>query len=165
MTPEDRLKTLGLELPPAPAPVGSYVPVIQVGDLVYTSGQIPMRGGKLVASGKVGSTLSIEQAGEAARVAVLNALAHTASAAGGLNNIVRIVRLGVYVNSSKGFTDQAKVANAASDLLVQIFADAGRHVRAAVGAGELPLDSPVEIEMTAQVSKRSGQAGQSHNYI
>lgn len=151
MTPEDRLKSLGIELPPAPAPVGSYIPAVKVGDLVYTSGQISIRAGRLTAVGKVGSALSIAEGAEAAKVAVLNALAQVAAVAGGLNNIVRVIRVAVYVNSGPGFTDQPKVANAASDLLVAIFGEAGRHVRAAVGANELPLDSPVEIEMMAQV--------------
>jgi len=151
MTPDQRLKELGHELPPAPGPVGSYVPFVRVGDLIFTSGQLPMREGKLVAAGKVGSALSIEQASDAARIAVLNALAQVAAAAGGLSNIERIVRLGVFVNSEAGFTDQAKVANGASDLLVEVFGDAGRHVRAAVGVNELPLNAPVELELTAQM--------------
>jgi enamine deaminase RidA (YjgF/YER057c/UK114 family) len=151
MTPEERLHALGHELPPAPSPVGSYVPYVQVGDLVLTSGQLPMKAGKMVSTGKVGADVSIEQAAEAARVAVINALAQLAVAAKGLSNVTRIVRLGVFVSSAAGFTDQAKVANGASDLLVEVFGDAGRHVRAAVGASELPLNAPVEIELTAQV--------------
>jgi len=152
MTPEDRLKDLGLALPSAPAPVGSYVPSIRTGDLVFTSGQIPTRDGELVYTGKVGSTLSIEQGAEAARIAALNGLAQLAVAAGGLANVGRIVRLGVFVNSAEGFTDQAKVANGASDMLVNVFGDAGRHVRAAVGVNELPLDAPVEVEILAQLN-------------
>jgi len=151
MNPEERLSQLGIELPPAPAPVGSYVPAVRVDNLVLTSGQIPMREGKLTAVGKVGSNLSVEQGGQSAKVAVLNALAQVAALAGGLNNIERIVRIVVYVNSAPGFTDQPKVANAASDLLADIFGDAGRHARSAVGANELPLDSAVEIEMIAQI--------------
>lgn len=151
MTPEDRLKELGCPLPPAPAPVGSYVPFVCVGNVVITSGQIPMRDGRLTCTGKVGGNLSIDQGVEAARIAVVNALSQLAVAAGGLSNVKRIVRLGVFVNSADGFTDQPKVANAASDLLVTIFGDAGRHVRAAVGANELPLDAPVEIELTAEL--------------
>lgn len=151
MTPQQRLKELGIELPPAPAPVGSYVPYVVAGDLVFISGQLPMRDGELVAAGKVGQALTIEQAGEAAKVAVLNAVAQVAVAAGGLEKIERIVRLGVFVNSADGFTDQPKVANGASDLLAEIFGDAGRHARAAVGVNELPLDAPVEIEMIARI--------------
>ena len=151
MTPEQRLAQLGHELPPAPAAVGSYVPFIRVGELVFTSGQLPVREGKLIVVGKVGSDLTIEQGAQAARVAVLNALAQLAAAAGGLSNVKGIVRIGVFVNSAPGFTDQAKVANGASDLLIEVFGDAGRHVRAAVGASELPLNAPVEIELIAQV--------------
>ena len=153
MTPEDKLKELGHPLPPAPAPVGSYLPFVRVGSLVMTSGQLPMREGKLVATGKVGGALSIEQGAEAARVAVVNALSQLAAAAGGLLNVRRIVRLGVFVNSADGFADQPKVANGASDLLVAVFGDAGRHVRAAVGANELPLNAPVEIELTAELKQ------------
>jgi enamine deaminase RidA (YjgF/YER057c/UK114 family) len=151
VTPEDKLKELGHPLPPAPAPVGSYVPFICVGNLVMTSGQLPLRGGKLLSTGKVGGSLSIEQGAEAARVAVVNALSQLAAAAGGLSSVKRIVRLGVFVNSADGFTDQPKVANGASDLLAAVFGDAGRHVRAAVGTNELPLDAPVEIELTAEL--------------
>ncbi len=151
MTPEERLGELGYELPPAPAPVGSYVPYVRTGNLVFLSGQLPMRGGRLTATGKVGSALTIEQGAEAARVSALNALAQIAAAAGGLSNVERIVRLRVFVNSAAGFTDQPKVANGASDLLAAVFGDAGRHARAAVGANELPLDSPVELELIARI--------------
>ena len=150
MTPEERLEELGYALPPAPAPVGSYVPFVRIGDLVFTSGQLPMQEGKLTRQGKVGSTLTTKQGAEAARVAVLNALSQVA-AAGGLSNVQRIVRLRLFVNSAAGFTDQAKVANGASDLLVAVFGDAGRHARAAVGVNELPLDSPVELELIAKL--------------
>jgi len=151
VTPEDKLKELGCPLPPAPAPVGSYVPFIRVGSLVMTSGQLPLRDGKLACTGKVGGNLSIEQGVEAARVAVVNALSQLAAAAGGLSNVRQVVRLGVFVNSADGFTDQPKVANGASDLLASVFGDAGRHVRTAVGASELPLNAPVEIELTAEL--------------
>lgn len=151
MTPEDKLKELGCPLPPAPAPAGSYLPFICVGSLVMTSGQLPLRDGKLACTGKVGGNLSIEQGVEAARVAVVNALSQLAAAAGGLSNVKGIVRLGVFVNSAAGFADQAKVANGASDLLVAVFGAAGRHVRTALGANELPLNAPVEIELTAEL--------------
>lgn len=151
MTPEAKLKELGHPLPPAPPPVGSYLPWIRTGSLVMTSGQIPVCEGKLVAAGKVGGNLSIEQGAQAARIAVVNALAQVAVAAGGLGNVNRIIRLGVFVNSADGFTDQPKVANGASDLLTAVFGDAGRHVRAAVGVNELPLNAPVEIELTAEL--------------
>lgn len=151
MTPQDKLAQLGLSLPPAPPPVGAYLPVLRVGDLVFTSGQLPMQDGKLVAAGKVGGGVSMLQATDAARAAALNALAQIAAGAGGLDNVVRIVRLGVFVNSAPGFTDQAKVANAASELMTGVFGDAGKHVRAAVGVSELPLNAAVEIDVIAQV--------------
>jgi enamine deaminase RidA (YjgF/YER057c/UK114 family) len=148
----ERLKQMGLTLPPAPAPVGAYVPYVRSGNLVFTSGQLPMQDGKLTATGKVGGGVSLEQAAEAARVAVLNAVAQVTAAAGGINNILRIVRLGVFVNSADGFTDQPKVANGASGLLVDIFGDAGKHARSAVGVNELPLNAAVEIEMIAEIA-------------
>ena len=149
--PIEKLKELGLTLPEAPKPVGSYLPCVRVGDLVFVSGQLPTRAGTLIVKGKVGTAVTIEQAAEGAKVAALNGLAQVAAAAGGLDNIVRIVRIGVFVNSGPGFTDQAKVANGASDFLVAVFGDAGRHARAAVGAAELPLDAAVEIELIVQV--------------
>ena len=151
MTAEERLSALGYPLPTAPAPVGSYLSATQVGDLVWTSGQLPMRDGQLCCTGKVGGALSIAQAAEAARVAAVNALAQVAQVAGGLANVERIVRVVVFVNSAEGFTDQPKVANGASDLLAEVFGEAGRHVRCAVGVNELPLDAPVELELTARV--------------
>ena len=153
MTAQERLVELGLELPPAPAPVGSYVPYVVTGDLVFTSGQLPMAEGQLVSKGKLGQDLTIEQGAEAAKVAVMNALAQVAAAAGGLDRIEQIVRLGVFVNSSDGFESQPKVANGASDLLGEIFGEAGRHARSAVGVNELPLDAPVEIEMIVRIRR------------
>ena len=153
MSPEERLAELGLTLPEAPRPVGSYVPFVRAGDLVFTSGQLPIRAGRVAVTGKLGATLSVERGAEAARLAVLNAMAQVAAAAGGLANVARVVRLGVFVNSAAGFTEQAKVANGASDLLVQVFGDAGRHVRAAVGVNELPLDAAVELELLVQLSR------------
>lgn len=151
MTPEERLARLGLSLPPAPPPVGSYLPALKVGDLVFTSGQLPMRDGRLVAVGPIGDAASLAGALEGARAATLNALAQVAAVAGGLDRVVRVVRVGVFVNSGPGFTEQAKVANASSDLLVEVFGDAGRHVRTSVGVNELPLDAAVEVEMVVQV--------------
>jgi len=151
VTPEENLANLGLTLPPAPPPVGAYLPALKVGELVFTSGQLPMREGRLVAVGKVSDAASMDQALEGARVAALNALAQVAAVTGGLDRVVRIVRVGVFVNSGPGFTDQAKVANAASELLVGVFGDAGRHVRTAVGVNELPLNAAVEVELIAQI--------------
>ncbi len=151
MTHSKRLGQLGLTLPSPPAPVGAYVPGIRTGNLVLVSGQIPIEGGVVKVAGKVGRDVTLEDATRAARQCALNALAIAAATAGGLDNIARIIRLAVFVNSAPGFTDQPKVANGASDLMVEIFGEAGRHVRAAVGASELPLNAAVEVELTAEV--------------
>jgi len=152
MTPEENLNRLGLTLPPAPAPVGSYVPAVRTGTLVFVSGQLPMQDGRLLATGKVGAEVSLEEAQQCARQAALNALAVCADAAGGLDAVTRIVRLTGHVASAAGFTDQAQVMNAASDLVAEVFGNAGRHSRAALGAAELPLGSPLEVEMIAEVA-------------
>lgn len=146
----DRLKTMGYSLPEVARAVGSYVPAVRTGSLVFVSGQLPSRDGKVQYIGKLGRDLSIESAQEAARLCVLNALAAAAQAAGGVENLSRIVRLGVFVNSTADFTDQAKVANGASDLLRSVFGEAGLHARAAVGVAALPLNAAVEIEMLAE---------------
>ena len=153
MTPSQRLAKLGLRLPSPPRPVGSYVPAVRAGQLVFISGQIPLEDGKVTAAGKVGHDVELADAASAARRCTLNALAIAAEAAGGLDAIARIVRLGVFVNSAPGFTDQPKVANGASDFLVEIFGEAGRHARAAVGANELPLNAAVEVEMIVQLAE------------
>ncbi|UCF35252.1 MAG: RidA family protein [Phycisphaerales bacterium] len=152
MKASERLRELGVTLPPVAAPVGSYVPALISGSKVFTSGQLPMREGKLMGTGKVPSDVSEQEAAEGARVAVLNALAAIADVAGGIDNIVRIVRLCVYVNSSPGFTAQSKVANGASDFLVEVFGGAGKHARLAVGVAELPLNASVELELIAEVA-------------
>ncbi len=146
-----RLRELGVTLPAVSAPVGSYVPATRVGDLVMTSGQLPIVAGELVATGKVPEDITLEAAEEAARNAVINGLAAVASVIDGVDNIRRVVRLGVFVNSSAGFTDQAKVANGASNFLVELLGENGKHVRAAVGVNELPLNAAVELELTVQV--------------
>ena len=152
MTPQERLTDLGLTLPEAPKPVAAYVPSVRTGNLLYISGQLPFRDGQLIAIGPVPSAVSIEQAQEAARQCVLNALAVLAEAVGGdLDRVRRIVRLGVFVASDPTFTDQPKVANGASELLQDIFGDLGRHARAAVGSVALPLGASVEVEMIAEV--------------
>jgi enamine deaminase RidA (YjgF/YER057c/UK114 family) len=151
MTPEDRLRELGLELPPAPRPVGAYVPAVRTGNLVFVSGQLPMAGGSLLATGHVGREVSLELAQACARQAALNALAVVAAEAGGLSKVARVVRLTGHVASAPGFTDQAKVMNAASELVAQVFGEAGRHSRAALGAAELPLGAPIELEMIVEV--------------
>ncbi len=155
MTPQqvtDKLKAMGYSLPDVPQAVGSYVPALRSGSMVYVSGQLPVRDGKVQVTGKLGRDVSLEAAQEAARIAALNGLAAAGQAAGGIDNIARIVRLAVFVNSMPGFADQAKVANGASDLLQAVFGEAGRHVRVAVGVAALPLDAAVEIELWAECS-------------
>jgi enamine deaminase RidA (YjgF/YER057c/UK114 family) len=148
---EERLHELGIELPPASQPVASYVPVSLSGGLAYVSGQIPMSEGKLMWTGKLGENLDVAEGAAAAKRCVLQSLAAIRSELGSLDRVKRIVRVGVFVASAKGFTDQPKVANGASDLLVEVFGEAGRHARAAVGVSELPLGSPVEVEMIAEI--------------
>jgi enamine deaminase RidA (YjgF/YER057c/UK114 family) len=148
-----RLQQMGISLPPVAAPVGSYVPAIEFNAIVVTSGQLPMVDGDLSATGKVPSAVSEQQAAAAARVAAINGLAAIAAVAGDLERVDRILRVAVYVNSAAGFTRQPQVANGASDLLVDLFGDRGRHARLAVGVNELPLDSPVEVELTALLRK------------
>jgi enamine deaminase RidA (YjgF/YER057c/UK114 family) len=151
MPPSERLASLNLELPAVVTPVGSYVPALKVGNEIYTSGQLPMQGGRLTCTGKVGSDVTVEDAAAAAELAGLNAVAAVASAAGGIDQIEQIVKVCVFVNSAAGFTDQPKVANGASDLLGRIFDDAGKHARSAVGVAELPLNAAVELEVIARV--------------
>jgi enamine deaminase RidA (YjgF/YER057c/UK114 family) len=148
---ENRLRELGIELPPAAAPVASYVPVVVSTGLAYVSGQVPMAEGKLLWTGKLGAELDLEAGAEAARRCALQALSALRAELGSLDRVRRIVKVSVYVASDRGFTDQPKVANGASDLLVQVFGDAGRHARAAVGVAELPLGGPVEVEVVAEV--------------
>jgi enamine deaminase RidA (YjgF/YER057c/UK114 family) len=147
-----RLRELNVILPRVAAPVGSYLPAKQVGEFVLTSGQLPLIDGQLTAAGKVPEDVSLLDAQEAAKTSAINALAASASVfAGDIDRLVGIVRVAVFVNSSPGFTDQAKVANGASDFLVALFGDSGRHVRAAVGVSELPLNAAVELELVARV--------------
>ncbi|HUX01643.1 MAG: RidA family protein [Phycisphaerae bacterium] len=150
MNPEAKLAAMGLALPPPPKPVGAYVPAVRSGNLVFVSGQLPMRDGELLVKGRVGSEVSVEEARACAQQAALNALAAVAAETGGLKHVARIVRVTGYVASAPGFTDQALVLNAASELLVEVFGEAGRHSRAAVGAAELPLGAPVELELVIE---------------
>lgn len=151
-TPIERLAELNLELPKAPRPVAAYVPAVKSGNLMFVSGQVPFRDGELLCTGTVPGSVSIEQARDAARQCVLNGLAVVADQLGGdLSRVVRIVRVGVFVASDPDFGDQPKVANGASELLEQVFGEAGRHARAAVGCSALPLHAPVEVEMTVEV--------------
>jgi len=143
-----RLAELGIELPPVAAPVAAYVPAVAHGGLAYTSGQLPFVDGALPAVGKVGAEVSAEDAKAYARTCALNALAAAADAVGGVDAIAGVLRVGGFVASAEGFTGQPAVINGASEVLGEIFGDAGRHARAAVGVAELPLGSPVEVEVT-----------------
>ncbi len=149
--PEARLAALGLALPPVTPPVAAYVPAVRTGQYVYTAGQLPVAGGKLLRTGKVGAQVSTDEAAALARTCALNALAAVASVTGGLSAVVRVVKVTGFVASDPGFTDQAKVVNGASELLVEVFGDAGKHARSAVGMAVLPLDAPVEVELIAEV--------------
>jgi enamine deaminase RidA (YjgF/YER057c/UK114 family) len=149
--PAARLATLGLALPEVVPPLAAYVPAVRSGGHVYTSGQLPMSDGKLLATGKVGAEVEVEAASALARVCALNALAAAAAAAGGLSGIRRIVKVTGFVASAPDFTAQAQVVNGASELLLEVFGEAGRHARSAVGMAVLPLDAPVEIELIAEV--------------
>jgi enamine deaminase RidA (YjgF/YER057c/UK114 family) len=144
-TADARLQELGLVLPPAPKPAASYEPWAQAGELVYTAGQLPVVGGALPRTGKLGTDLTTEEGAELARTAALNVLAVAAEAFEGLD-AVRVVKLTVFVASAPSFAEQHLVANGASDLLAAVLGDAGIHARSAVGVPVLPLDSPVEVE-------------------
>ena len=152
--PLQRLAALGLELPPAPKPLGAYVPAVQSGNLLFLSGQLPLEAGKLPArfTGKLGGTVSVEHGQAAARQAVLNALA-IIHAHVGLERVRRIVRLAGHVQSTPDFTQQPLVCNGASDLLVQVFGDAGVHARLALGAAALPIDACIELELIVEVAE------------
>jgi enamine deaminase RidA (YjgF/YER057c/UK114 family) len=148
---EERLAELGIVLPPAPQPVASYIPVKVVGDLAWVAGQIPMQDGAVTVLGKVGGEVSTDDANAGARRCALQALAALQAALGTLDRVKGIVKLDVFVASAPGFTDHPKVANGASDLLVEVFGDEGRHARAAVGVPELPLGAAVEVALLVQV--------------
>lgn len=150
--PQQRLADLGLTLPPVVAPLAAYVPAVRSGSLVYTAGQLPMADGKLLAAGKVGTEVQPADAAVLARTCALNALAAAASVAGGLDAITRVVKVTGFVASAPGFTGQPQVVNGASELLLEIFGDAGRHARSAVGTAVLPMDAPVEVELIVEVS-------------
>lgn len=150
----ERLEELKITLPKAPKPVAAYIPAVKTGNMVYLSGQVPFRDGTLLATGAVPSSTSMEQAQEAARQCVLNGLAVLSDILDGdLDRVRRIVRLGVFVYSDPDFTDQPKVANGASELMVEIFGEKGRHARAAVGSVALPLGASVEVDMIVEVDK------------
>ncbi len=151
MSYEHKLKELALELPQPPKPLATYVPAVLAGNLLFLSGVLPMCDGQLVFSGKLGQDLTVEQGIEAAKLSILNALAIAKQELGTLDRITRVVKVVGYVASAKGFVQQPQVLNGASDLLVTIFGEAGRHARVAVGAAELPRGAAVEIEVIFSV--------------
>ena len=148
---EEKINKMGITLPEAPKPLAAYIPALQTGNLVLTSGQVPIAGGEIKFSGKVGRDLSEEQGREAAKLCAVNCLSAIKSITGNLDRVKRIVKLTVFINSAEGFSAQPKVANGASEFIVEIFGEAGKHVRSAVGVNELPLNSAVEIEMIAEL--------------
>ena len=150
-TPEGRLADLGLSVPEVAAPVAAYLPAVRSGSHVFTSGQLPMRDGQLIAKGKTGGEVSQEEAVDCARQCALNALAAIRAEVGELAKVKRIVKVVVFVASTPEFTGQPKVANGVSELLGEVFGDAGRHARSAVGVPVLPLDAPVEVELLVEV--------------
>lgn len=150
MSVADRLAELGMPLPAVAKPVAAYVPAVVTGNLVFTAGQLPFVDGSLPATGKVGADISPEDAAPLARRAALNALAAIDSAIGSLDRVTRIVKVTVFVAGAPDFTGQPAVANGASEFLGEVFGEAGRHARSAVGVPSLPLDSPVELEIIAE---------------
>ena len=151
MSPEEKLKQLGIELPEAPSPLGSYIPIVRTGNLVFLSGILPLIKGRLLRQGRVGEDISLDEARDDARTAAINALSVLKANIGSLNKVKRCVKITGYVASAPDFTEQPKVLNAASDLMFEIFGEAGRHARAAIGVNVLPLNSPVEIEFIFEV--------------
>ena len=150
-TPEERLAALDLAVPEVAAPVASYVPAVRSGNHVHTSGQLPMRYGELLLTGKVGAKVGLEEAQRCAQQCALNAIAAVKSVVGDLTQVRRVVKVVVFVASTPDFTGQPQVANGASELFGQAFGDAGVHARSAVGVSVLPLDAPVEVELVVEV--------------
>jgi len=150
-TPEERIRELGLEIPEVAAPLASYVPAARSGSYVYTSGQLPIVKGELAATGKVGAEIDPERAAELARVCALNAIAAVRAEVGELSRVRRIVKVVGFVASAPDFYGQPQVINGASDLLGEVFGEAGTHARSAVGVAVLPRDAPVEVELIAEV--------------
>lgn len=149
---DEKIASLGLSLPAVSMPAANYVPYVKSGNLVYFSGTLPMKDGKAQFVGKVGKEFSVEQGQECARLCVLNILSHLKNVLGGdLSKVKRVIRLGVFVNSQAGFTEQPKVANGASDLMVELFGENGKHARFAVGVSELPFGVAVEVDATFEV--------------
>jgi enamine deaminase RidA (YjgF/YER057c/UK114 family) len=151
MTPEETLAKLGFTLPAPTKPVAAYVPAVRTGNLVFVAGQLPFVDGKLPTTGRLGEGITIEAAQKLAQQCALNGLAVLKGELGDLSKIKRVVRVGAFIASADTFTDQPKVANGASEFLVQVFGDKGRHARAAVGVNTLPLGAPVEVELLVEV--------------
>ncbi|MEU9823100.1 RidA family protein [Pseudonocardia alni] len=150
--PSERLDALGVVLPPVPTPLASYLPAVRDGDLVWTAGALPVRSGTLLATGKVGDTVTPEDAADLARVCTLNALAGAAALLpGGIDDVERVVKVVGFVAGTPEFTGQPAVVNGASTLLAEVFGEAGTHARSAVGVAALPLDAPVEVELVLRV--------------
>lgn len=147
MSIEQKLKEMGIVIPEPVKPLASYIPAVQVGKLVYTSGQIPMKDGKLLYTGKVGKEVTPEQANEAAKLCAINCLSAIKGVVGNLDKIDKVFKVVGFVNSAPGFNAQPKVINGASDFLGEVFGDAGKHARSAVGVSDLPIDAPVEVEV------------------
>ena len=153
MSVEEKLKAMGLSLPKPPKPVAAYIPAVKTGNLIFISGQIPVVNGELKYKGKVGKDLSIEDGYEAAKICVLNALSIVKGMTGSLDKVKRIVRVVGYVNCSDNFEEPHKVVNGASELLVEIFDERGRHARLALGTNTLPLGAAIELEMIVEVEE------------
>ena len=149
---EEKLDSLNIVLPVPPKPAGSYIPVVKTGNLLFVSGQIPLKEGKVAFQGKVPDIISIEDAQKAAKLCIINALAQIKSEIGSLDKISKVVRVSGFVNSSQDFSEQPKVINAASDLLFEIFGEGGKHSRIALGVASLPLNSAVEIDLIVEIN-------------
>ena len=147
MALSDQLRRLNITLPPVSGPYGAYIPAKRVGNLIYVAGQVPMRDGQVTATGHIPSQCSIDDALKAARLCAINCVAAVQSLPGGIDQLVGVARVGVYVNSDATFTDQPRIGNAASELFVELFGDAGRHARSAIGVNTLPRDSAVEVDV------------------
>ena len=152
MNPEKKLRELGLTLPQPPAAAGAYVPAVRTGNLLYLAGTLPMRDGKIVYAGKVGQEINLVEAAEAAQLCTLNALANAKAALGSLDAVVRVVMVNGFVNGIDGFSDSPKVLNGASEFLLKVFGDAGKHARAAVSVNGLPLGAAVEVQIVLEVA-------------
>lgn len=151
MNPESRLQELGFSLPTPPAAAGAYVPAVRTGNLLYLAGTLPVRDGKIVSLGKVGKEIDLAQAAEAARLCTLNALANAKANLGSLDRVTRVVMVNGFVNGVDGFSDSPKVLNGASEFLLQVFDEAGKHARAAVSVNGLPLGASVEVQIVLEV--------------